>query len=263
MRFLLLAILVSWACAEGAEPPRQFDTAPNATADATGEEAATLVQAPDEQEEQEEWTAVPPKLGKPKVSGPPYPHLNEDSKRGLFDALRKLRWLVWEYEQAVRVETSYLQKWEGWAANWATSVSSTPGARSNIMWTLCGHWGGDMAKVANQGNAWGRGSEGLIELITQYARLYPTVDVRATVSMWKEGLMRPDVGETASSWLAKLETVVEEIARIERGNRVVAARAESNVLEIIDNCTADMTLNLCPHPAMSWNINDGHCSNPP
>ena len=254
IRTLLLAVLVSWGCADVAAPPKQFNNAADASADATEEEAATLVQAP---EEQEEWTAEAPTLGKPKVPGPPYPHLNEDSRRGLFDTLRKLRWSVWEYEQAVRVERSYLHKWEVWTGNLSLNSFSD----QYVM--RCGHWGGDWTKISHRGQTWPMGYEGLIELITQYATLYPTADVRAVVSMWKEGLVRPDVGEAVSSWLAKLETVVEEIANLERGNRVYAAQIESNVLEIIDGCTADMTLNLCPHPTMSWNVNGGHCSNPP
>ena len=254
MRSLLLAVvLVSWACAEGVAPPRPLDTA-----DATEEKAATLVQAPEEQE-QEEWTAAPPKLGKPKVSGPPYPHLNEDSRLGLFDALRKLRWLVWEYEQAVRVEQSYLRKWEVWIGN----LSPKPTALDQFFVKRCGHWEGDWTKVLHEGQTWPMGYEGLIELITQYATLYPTADVRTVVSMWEEGLVRSDGGEAVSSWLTKLKTVVEEIANLERSNRIYAAQIESNVLEIIDGCTSDMTLNLCPHPIMSWNIDGGHCSNPP
>jgi len=41
---------VSWACAEGVAPPRQFDKAADATADAPEEEAATLVQSPVDRE---------------------------------------------------------------------------------------------------------------------------------------------------------------------------------------------------------------------
>jgi len=56
MSSLILAVLVlmSWACAEGVAPPRQYDKAADASADATEEKAASSVQAPEEQEGEQE-----------------------------------------------------------------------------------------------------------------------------------------------------------------------------------------------------------------
>lgn len=139
MRSLLLALLVLWGCAEGVAP-RQYDKAPNASADATGEEAATLVQAPeeqaDEQEEQEqqeeqeeqeqmtatpaesfdyeEWTAALPTRGRPLIPGPPFPYLEAGGKKEIFDRLRRLRWVVWEYEKSVRARDAWIKNWEKW-----------------------------------------------------------------------------------------------------------------------------------------------------
>ena len=139
MRGLILAVLVTWGCAEGVSPPRQFDKA----ADATGEKAATLVQAPvdreqadpqEEQEEQqeeeqeeaqmtstpaesfdyEEWTAELPTRGRPLVPEPPFPYLEAGGKKEIFDRLRRLRWVVWEYEKSVRARDAWIKNWQKW-----------------------------------------------------------------------------------------------------------------------------------------------------
>lgn len=132
MRGLILAVLVTWGCAEGVAP-RQFDTAPNATADATGEKAASSVQAPEEQAEQqdeeqeeqmtampaesfdyEEWTAELPTRGRPLVPGPPFPYLEAGGKKEIFGRLRRLRWFVWEYEKSVGARDAWLKNWQKW-----------------------------------------------------------------------------------------------------------------------------------------------------
>ena len=67
-----------------------------------------------------EWTAEPPTLGKPKVPGPPYPYLEENSRRGLYDQLRKYRWLMWETERMLdriaAIELEWVENWEAWEA---------------------------------------------------------------------------------------------------------------------------------------------------
>ena len=156
MRNLLLAVvLVSWACAE----PRQY-TQPHPTADATGEEAAALVQAPgdrereeeqeEEQEEQEEseepeqptpapvkpfsydeWTAEPPTHGEPKIPGPPYPHLEAGGKKELYDRIRRLRWYLWPEDRVVLLEEAWLKNWEEWEedGHLATAAAQPDAAR--------------------------------------------------------------------------------------------------------------------------------------
>ena len=68
----------------------------------------------------EEWTAEPPTLGKPKVPGPPYPYLEENSRRGLYDQLRKYRWMMWETERMLdriaAIELEWVENWEAWEA---------------------------------------------------------------------------------------------------------------------------------------------------
>ena len=135
MRNLLLAVvLVAWACAEGVAPTRQ--TAPqNATADATEEEAATLVQAPEEQaeeqeEEQEEeeqaattppkpfsydeWTAEPPTRGEPKIPGPPFKYVDAGGKKEIFDRIRRLRWAMLRYDMMLFAHEAWIIDWEEW-----------------------------------------------------------------------------------------------------------------------------------------------------
>ena len=143
MRSLLLAaILVSWACAEGVAPPRQFDQAADASADTTGEEAATLVQAPEEQEQEEqeeqakafsyeEWTAEPPTRGEPKIPGYPFPYLEAGGKKELYDRIRRLRWFVWLFERIVLAEEAWIENWEVWIedGHLATAVAQPDAAR--------------------------------------------------------------------------------------------------------------------------------------
>lgn len=65
-----------------------------------------------------EWTAEAPTLGKPKVPGPPYRYLNENSRRGIYDQLRKYRWLMWDAERMLdrraAIDLEWVENWEAW-----------------------------------------------------------------------------------------------------------------------------------------------------
>jgi len=152
MRSLLLAVmLMSWACAE----PRQY-TQPRPTADATGEEAATLVEAPgdrereeEQEEEQEEeepeeptpapvkpfsydkWTAEPPTRGEPKIPGPPFPHVEAEGKKGLYERIRRLRWDIWPMDRVLFSQEAWVKNWEEWIedGHLATAVAQPDAVR--------------------------------------------------------------------------------------------------------------------------------------
>lgn len=256
MRLLVLAGLILWGCRES-----EFKGA--LTDDAV---AKTQSEPASEPVCEEEWTAEPPTRGEPKVPGPPYPHLNEDSKCGLHDKLRKFRWQVWEYEQAIEVEKKYLDHWLEWERERAqiTIDGATHAWRNNPdMFFHCGDWGGDWKKIPHRFRSmphhpldW---QSELQKLISQYERLHPTPGVPAHLSFGNEELVRSHGGEAITSYLAELETIVEEIAKSERANGEELRQIERRVLEAIDGCSPDMTLSICPHPSISWNISDGYC----
>ena len=164
MRSLILTVLVLmlWGCAGGMTPTRQLDKSENAIPEETSKEKTTsLVQttegqqesqeAQEEQEEQEEeqedermstpaesfsyeeWTAEPPTHGKPKIPGAPFPYLEDEGKRGLFDRLRRLRWAVWEHELYVITKREWRRNWD----DWLTSGALQRLARNSAAKQLC------------------------------------------------------------------------------------------------------------------------------
>ena len=261
MRLIVIAWLILWGCRAD-----QNDFRGVRTEDAVPKKQSRIANEPvDEPTNEEEWTVAPPARGKPKVPGPPFPYLNEDSKRGLFDKIRKFRWQVWEYEQAVIVEKEYLDHWLYWERVWSHSHAGLPSSAIRSDGTkICGDWGGDQKKVyAEAGTSWFAWLTSWVlllqKLISQYETLHPTPGVPARLSFGNEALVRSKGGEATSSWLAKLETIVEEIAEIERSNGEGIRQLERRFLETIEGCSADMTLSICPHPAISWNIKGGIC----
>jgi len=83
--------------------------------DEMGEDPDPEVRSPAADFNYEEWTAESPTLGKPKVPGPPYPYLEENSRRGLYDLLRKFRWAVWiGHRSGLEYYTAALQWYQNW-----------------------------------------------------------------------------------------------------------------------------------------------------
>ena len=151
MKPIVLVWLIMWGC-DATEDDFRSVRAEDAVAKTQNEPANEP--PTNELASKEEWTVAPPARGEPKVPGPPYLHLNEDSKRGLFDKIRKFRWQVWEYEQAVIVEKTYLDHWLYWEQTWSHSraglpSSSNPHGGSGGL--VCGDWGGDQKKAYVEG----------------------------------------------------------------------------------------------------------------
>ena len=289
MRSLLLAVLVSWACAEGVAPqqPRP-SAAPNATADATEEKTTNLVQAPEEQQEEQEeeqeeqaeepqeeqeqptpapakpfsydeWTAELPTRGMPKIPGPPFPYLNSGGKKGAFDQLRKYRWDVWEYEQAVMIERDYLNKWREWERNIPQSTLDRMEKIQQRNLNICGYWKSS-SEVPSPVNGFGPDFEELKRLVIEFKK-YQGAYLKA-YSFGRLDLVRSHGGEAALRWHDQLATVVKEIIGLEKfidGTRA-AEKISRDVLYAIDGCSDDMPLlNLCPHPFIYSNLWSSDC----
>jgi len=275
MRSLLLAILVSWACAEGVAP-RQRDNTGNAIPAATEEKTTNLVQAPEEQAEEpqeeqaeeemtsapfsyEEWTAELPTRGMPKIPGPPFPSLNSGGKKGAFDQLRKYRWDVWEYEQAVMIERDYLNKWREWERNIPQSTLDRMEKIQQRNLNICGYWKSS-SEVPPPVNGFGPDFEELRRLVIEFKKYR-----EAYSKAYRFGsldLVRSHGGEAALRWHDQLATVVKEIIGLEKfidGTRA-AEKISRDVLYAIDGCSDDMPLlNLCPHPFIYSNLGSSDC----
>jgi len=130
MRNLLLAVaLVAWACAEGVAPPRQLDKAADATADATGEEAATLVQSPSDREqgaqrddEREEDPTPAPTLVEQAIPDPPTSQLATDGSNEKLDRLKRK---LWELQRMVEAYKEFYFSRREWRSTCAMPAHRT------------------------------------------------------------------------------------------------------------------------------------------
>ena len=175
----------------------------------------------------DDWTADLPTRGQPKIPGPPYPYLNADGKKGIFDQLRKFRWDVWEYEQALTIEKEYLDKWLELERNISQETYDVFGSLSFISNAVfCGNWETPPHRAINQFPALTPDRDELEKLIAQYARLHPAAGTQTRLSFGNENLLLSDGGEVASRWLNKLKTVIVEITQLESSNRNGARQAQ-------------------------------------
>ena len=262
MRLLLLAGLILWGCSQGELKNTRSDSVAKTQDEPPVGQADSQVDSQADCEN--EWTAEPPTRGEPKVLGPPYPHLSEDSRCGLFDKLRKFRWQVWEYEQAIMAEKKYLDLWIEWKDFWYESTFAGRKRIDDNSGPVCGDWGEDWEKIYKEsGRRWwsspGFWAIKLQKVVTQYEDLHPTPGIVTSLSFGNDRLVRSYGGEAVSSWLAKLNTIVGEIAELERSNGEGIRQIERFMLRSIEGCEETWTLNVCPHPIILWNISDGFC----
>jgi len=288
MRNLLLAVvLVSWACAEGLAPPRQLDKAADATADATGEEAATLVQTPvdreqeaqrdDEQEEDptpaptsnfnyDEWTAALPTLGKPKIPGAPFPYLEDEDERGLYDRMRRLRWAVWEYERYVIVKEKWTDNWVRWLdTQYGTSKIGVTDDASKI----CSFDNAPYPLRGNDGN--------LRHMKSDYEEIVSKLEELTDVREYEFGSSRSDLGyfwtgeiiygmtsskkttdTSLHGWVLRLNEMLSELFRRE-GRIFCIGRTRTRFLNAIKSaggCPTSDVINICWHPVLHQTINN-------
>lgn len=237
----------------------------------TEEEEETEEEAEEEEAEEEEasvpaasfsydeWTAAPPARGMPKIPGPPFPYLNSGGKKGAFDQLRKFRWQMWEYEQAVTAERDYLNKWREWERNIPQSTLDRMGKIQKLNLNICGYWK-RRSEIPPRVTGFGPDYEELERLIIKFKK-YQNV-LSKDLSFKSTALVRSQGGEAASRWLNQLQTVVQDIKRLERsiGGTMAARKIETDVLYAIDGCSDDMPLlNLCPHPFLYANLENQDC----
>ena len=253
---------------------RQGETLQTRVSAQQEEEEETEEEAEEEAEEEEEeeasvpaasfsydeWTAAPPARGMPKIPGPPFSYLNSGGKKGAFDQLRKYRWQVWEYEQAVTAERDYLNKWREWERNIPQSTLDHMGKIQKRNLNICGYWRSS-SEIPPRVTGFGPDYEELERLIIKFKKYQNALS--KDLSVFKSAaLVRAQGGEAASRWLNQLQTVVRDIKRLEKfiDGTMAARKIERDVLYAIDGCSDDMPLlNLCPHPFLYANLNNSDC----